>query len=314
MPRICWMKVQSSDRFHRNIANSRKQPGPSVERGFTLIEVLVVVAIIALLVAILLPSLSNARRKAQEVQCATNLRTCGQGIAFYLQANNDFYMGADWTPLIHKYIQKNSAGRQVGNAMDSSATAVAEYYLCPGDTTYHHCSPVTVRIGGVYKQVTYALSYGINDSLIFNLLADARPKVLTTDQVWGYVDVTSVKVAAPDGSEQRVYKSLNRSTTVARASEITLLFDSNDDDSTHALWGFDQTVHNNSQLQVHHKTGNNFLYADYHVGYRKHLTGAYFHGAPAWPWNWVPINGWQVTKETNKYKPTTCDCGVAFPY
>lgn len=57
--------------------------------GFTLIELLVVVAIIALLVAILLPSLGAARQQARAVQCLTNLRTLGQGIALYLNENQD---------------------------------------------------------------------------------------------------------------------------------------------------------------------------------------------------------------------------------
>ncbi|HPD28657.1 MAG TPA: prepilin-type N-terminal cleavage/methylation domain-containing protein [Phycisphaerae bacterium] len=46
----------------------------SVSTGFTLIEVLVVVAIIALLIAILLPSLSRAREHARRIQCASNAR------------------------------------------------------------------------------------------------------------------------------------------------------------------------------------------------------------------------------------------------
>lgn len=52
--------------------------------AFTLIELLVVVGIIALLIAILLPSLAEARREAKAVACATNLSHVGKSVALYL--------------------------------------------------------------------------------------------------------------------------------------------------------------------------------------------------------------------------------------
>lgn len=119
--------------------------------GFTLIELLVVIAIIAILAAILFPVFAQAREKARQTSCLSNLKQIGLGVMQYVQDYDETYPlhrfsikdtnpvtgegRPDWNPItwhemVEPYVKNGYEKNQWGSAKPVTM-ATKGVWLCP---------------------------------------------------------------------------------------------------------------------------------------------------------------------------------------
>ncbi|HTW83427.1 MAG TPA: prepilin-type N-terminal cleavage/methylation domain-containing protein [Candidatus Sulfotelmatobacter sp.] len=132
---------------------SRSRSG---ERGFTLIELMVVVAIIAILAGILIPNFVNARAQAQTAACESNLRSIATSLELYY-TDNQVYPTASAASVQPSLLTANGVPYLDNTPKDPAAqTATATYSLTTTQASGGSPAGYTITCPGVHVGSTLA--------------------------------------------------------------------------------------------------------------------------------------------------------------
>jgi prepilin-type N-terminal cleavage/methylation domain-containing protein/prepilin-type processing-associated H-X9-DG protein len=218
------------------------------KKAFTLIELLVVIAIIAILAAILFPVFAQAREKARQTTCLSNLKQIGLGFEMYKQDYDGIYPinreRADsdptmsdaeetiaWPELVEPYIKSG----KVTNP-DGTTSFTQGIYHCPSDSG---------TIVGPSYSINAWLEFGFAESAMNRpaetiVLAEKRGAIEEEHFVWWVAPWPTWPVA--------------QNTTIDATEEAINAIDASSPENAHEV----------ALRTQRHNKGANWLYADGH--------------------------------------------------
>ncbi len=232
----------------------------AAKAGFSLVELLVVVGIIAILIALLLPSLSRAREQANRTRCQNNIRQIGQNLAVYVSDWGD-YPVLDATGIITKVDDPTPAKVPIFVAARKSGLLALRTQLdfrnsnlaCPegwasGGVDEYYDDPRIIRTGTVFMDYAYwPWRYPLTQefdvkSASFKYRQEKGDKILVTDII---TDL------AATSSQQKIIGNGNHGSNHAAALRLVQRTD-----------GMGQLMGENNVI---HSSGMNVLFSDYRV-------------------------------------------------
>jgi prepilin-type N-terminal cleavage/methylation domain-containing protein len=159
-------------------------------RGFTLVELLVVIGIIAVLIGVLLPVLSKSRAAANRTMCLCNIRQLGTAILMYCNENNGWFPTSanPDDSVAYKQYADDWVWWQANRKLDDSIVAkyvgrgekLKNLLRCPADVFDARKTYPAIVPG----QGPYLYSYGMNNGLARNVRTGAPAGFRTKISQW----------------------------------------------------------------------------------------------------------------------------------